>query len=145
MRSDDSRGGRLRRWTPLTLLLPGRYVEYDERWESFDLLEWSRDDYEWTEDPWNGYRDFARTPRETLRSGRGDCEDYALVAISWAIARGRSGVGLGFCWEVPYPWPTHVIAFDDERVYSSGVVSRESVDEWAANSHYDFVLRRRLT
>jgi hypothetical protein len=145
MGPDDSAGTRLRRWTPLTFLLPRRYVEYDERWDAFDLLEWSRNDYEWTEDPWNGYRDFAQSPRETLRRGRGDCEDYALVAVSWAIARGRSGVGLGFCWEFPYPWPRHVVAFDDERVYSSGVVSRESVDEWAADSRYDLVVRRRLT
>lgn len=54
------------------------------------------------------------------------------------------GIGLGFCWERPYPWPTHVIAFDEDRVYSSGTVTHESVDTWVADSKYDFVLRRRV-
>lgn len=144
MGATDSAGIRLQRWTPLTFLVPQRYVDRDDHWEAFDLLEWSREDYEWTQDPWNGYRDFAQPPRETLREGKGDCEDYALVAVSWAVAQGRSGIGLGFCWELPYPWPRHVIAFDDERVYSSGDVSRQSVNAWMTDSRYDYVLRRRV-
>lgn len=145
MSATDSGGIRLQRWTPFVMLVPQRYVDRDEDWEAIDLLEWSQEDYEWTEDPWNGYRDFAQPPRETLREGKGDCEDYALVAASWAVAQGRSGIGLGFCWELPYPWPTHVIAFDDERVYSSGEVFHQSVDAWRADSRYDYILRRRIT
>lgn len=120
-------------------------MEYDQRWGSLDPLGWSRNDYERTEDPWNGDRDFARTPRGTVRTGRGDREDCALVAPSWAVARGRSGVGVGFRWELPFRWPRHVLAVDDERVHSSGVVSRERVDEWAADSRDDVALRRRVT
>lgn len=134
----------LRRWTPLTYLFPGRYVDRDQFWSEFDLEEWSRSAYEWTEDPWNGFRDFARRPAETISRGRGDCEDYALVAVSWAVAQGHEGVGLAFCWKLYYPWPTHVVAYDDERVYSSGSISRTSVDDWVADSAYDFALKRRV-
>ena len=100
--------------------------------------------YEWTADSWNGFRDFAQHPRDCVDSGRGDCEDYALVALASAVARGRPGVGIAFCWELPYPWPTHVIAFDDDFVYSSGDIVETSVDEWVRDSPYTTALRRRL-
>lgn len=135
----------LRRWTPLIIIAPGRYLSADPFWEAFDLEDWSADTYEWTADPWNGFLDLAKRPAETVSAGRGDCEDYALVAASWAIATGHEGVGLGFCWQVPYPWPTHAIAFDAERVYSSGEVFEGSVGEWLEEEPYDRVLRRRVT
>lgn len=135
----------VRRWTPLTFLAPTRYIDEGPFEEEFELRTWARDHYEWTQDPWNGLLDFAERPADTVEVGRGDCEDFALVAISWAVARERSGVGLGFCWESTRPWPTHVIAFDDEYVYSSGSISEESVDEWLDDSKYAYVLRRRVT
>lgn len=125
--------------------MPNRYVDRDDWWRTFNLEEWSRTTYVWTSDSWNGFRDFAQKPRACTESGRGDCEDYALVAISWAVAQGRDGVVIAFCWELPYPWPTHVIAFDDERVYSSGDVDETSVDEWVHDSKYSFAVRRRVT
>jgi hypothetical protein len=133
-----------RRWTPLTFLFPGRFVDRDDRWADFDLLEWSDGEYDWTQDAWNGFRDFAQRPAETVETGRGDCEDYALVALSWAVAADRDGIGLGFCWESGTPWPTHVIAFDEERVYSSGNTPETGVDEWIEDSDYTFALRRRV-
>lgn len=135
----------VRRWTPLTFVAPARYVDRDDWWQSFDLEAWSQSEYVWIQDEWNGYRDFAKYPRECVELGRGDCEDYALVALSWAVAHDRDGIGLGFCWDPPYPWPRHVIAFDEERVYSSGYIHETSVDEWLADSKYSFVLRRRVT
>ncbi|MFC4360590.1 hypothetical protein ACFO0N_21810 [Halobium salinum] len=111
---------RVPRWTPFVFLAPDRYVADGEFWAEFDFRTWSRRGYEWVSDPWNGFRDVAKRPRETLAEGRGDCEDYALVAASWARARGHEGVGLGFCLESPYPWPRHAIAYDDRFVYSSG-------------------------
>lgn len=134
----------LRRWTPLTFLVPGRYVDRDPFWSEFDLPEWSRSAYEWTQDPWNGFRDFARRPVDTVSRGCGDCEDYALVAVSWAVAHGRDGVGLAFCWESTRPWPTHVVAFDDECVYSSGNITETDIDEWVSDSKYTFALKRRV-
>ena len=133
-----------RRWTPFTFLFPGRYVDDDEFWTDFDLVAWSRTTYEWTEDPWNGFRDFARRPRDTVAAGTGDCEDYALVAASWLVAQGRDRVGLAFCWEWPYPWARHVIAFDGERVYSSGTISQGSVEEWVEDSRYAVSVSRRI-
>lgn len=135
---------KFRRWSPLTFVSPARYVDTGEFWSTFDLESWSRSSYTWTQDPWNGYRDFARHPRDTVDRGRGDCEDYALVALSWGFAHDREGLGLGLCWEWPYPWPTHVIAFDDECVYSSGEITTESVDAWADDSRYDFVFERQI-
>ncbi|MUW14405.1 hypothetical protein GJ633_06800 [Halorubrum sp. CBA1125] len=135
----------VRRWTPLTFVAPARYVDRDDWWQSFDLEAWSQSEYVWTQDEWNGYLDLAKYPRECVEMGRGDCEDYALVALSWAVAHDRDGIGLGFCWDPPYPWPRHVIAFDEEYVYSSGNIYEMSVDEWKADSRYSFVLRRRVT
>lgn len=66
------------------------------------------------------------------------------MAVSWAVANSRDGVGLAFCWDPPYPWPRHVIAFDDERVYSPGHTVETDVDEWTDNSKYEFVVRRRI-
>ncbi|OYR50817.1 hypothetical protein [Halorubrum sp. Ea8] len=82
-----------RRWTPFTFVVPARYVDRDDWWEEFDLEAWSRSEYDWTQDAWNALRDFARCPRGCVEAGRGDCEEYALVALSWAIARDREGVG----------------------------------------------------
>jgi hypothetical protein len=134
----------IRRWTPFTYLLPNRYVDHDPFWSEFDIEQWSQSTYEWTEDPWNGFRDFAKRPATTVSQGTGDCEDYALVAASWMVAQEREGAGIAFCWEPPYPWPRHAIAYDDERVYSSGTISNESVEEWVEDSRYAFAIRRRI-
>lgn len=134
----------LPRWTPLVFAAPDRFVEVDDTWAAFPFERWSRRAYEWTSDGWNGFRDVARHPVETTALNRGDCEDYALVAASWARSAGRADVGLGFCWEWPYPWPTHVVAYDDERVYSSGDVTRQSVAEWVRESTYRYCLKRPL-
>ena len=132
------------RWTPLTMLFPERYVDTSEFWAEFDLEEWSASQYDWTRDSWNGFRDFAKRPVETISEDIGDCEDYALVAASWAVAHGRAGVGLGFCWDLPYPWPRHVIAFDDDTVYSSGDIVKESVTQYLDRTEYDYCLRRPI-
>jgi hypothetical protein len=136
---------RLDRWTPLAVLWPERYVSRDlDLWSAFDIEEWSRRGYDWVEDDWNGLLDFAKRPHETLADGAGDCEDYALVAASWALANDRHGVGVAVCWEWPYPWPRHAVAYDDERVYSSGHITRESVEAYAERDGYLFCLRRPL-
>lgn len=134
----------VRRWTPLMFLAPARYVDRGDWWQSFDLEDWSRSEYVWTQDEWNGFRDVAQHPRACVDAGRGDCEDYALVALSWAVANDRDGLGIAFCWDFPYPWPRHVIAFDDECVYSSGEIVETSVREWKADSRYSFTLKRRV-
>lgn len=135
---------RLRRWTPFTYLFPSRYIDTDYEWSDFDLAEWARERYEWTQNPWNGLRDFATAPAETIEQAKGDCEDFALVALSWAVANDRLDIGLAFCWESNRPWPTHVITYDSESVYSSGSIRRTTIDEWLENARYSFALRRRV-
>jgi len=134
----------LGRWSILTMVAPERYVDRDSFWSGFAFERWSHEDYEWTQDPWNGFRDFASRPRETVDREEGDCEDYALVALSWAVATDRQGAGLGFCWEWPYPWPRHVVAFDEERVYSSGHIAERGIEEWVEDSRFGFHVERRV-
>lgn len=135
----------IRQWTPLTFLMPSRYIDRSDFWTEFDIKEWSSKTYKWKQDSWTGYRDFAKRPAETISDGEGDCEDYALVAASWALAQDRQGVGLGFCWKRFDPRPRHAITFDDELVYSSGKITRESVEEYLRRSPYKYCLRRRLS
>lgn len=134
-----------RRWTPLTYLAPARYVDRAPSWADFDLERWADEEYDWVQDRWNGFLDFASRPRATLATGEGDCEDFALVALSWAVATDRDGLGLGFCFEPRNPVPRHVIAYDDDTVYSSGTIVPKTVDEWlAASDRYEHVLKRRV-
>lgn len=135
---------RLTWWTPLTFCFPKRYVDAGSFWRTFDIETWSREFYDWTQDDWHGLKDFARPPRETVDSGRGDCEDYALVAASWAVANERPDVGLAFCIDETVPWPSHVVAYDAQRVYSSGVIHERSLESYLADSAYVRALRRRV-
>lgn len=135
----------IQRWSPLTLVAPTRYIETGSFWEDFDLDTWAREEYDWVQDPWNGFLDIAKPPSVTVRHNEGDCEDFALVALSWAVANDRDGIGLGFCWKTSRPWPTHAIAFDATTVYSSGSITEISLDSWVANSPYRFVVRRRVS
>lgn len=132
----------LSRWTPFVYLFPDRYVDEQYDWESFDLERWSREEYTWEQDYWNGLKDVAQEPRETIETGAGDCEDYALVALSDRVAAGADGTGLGFLFTQEFPPQGHVIAYDEDRIYSSGVIQEASVDEYHARSDYDVLLQR---
>jgi hypothetical protein len=138
-----SLGSLLTRWTPFVVAWPRRYVSRDPLWRSFDFEAWS-DRYAWTEDEWNGWLDVARRPDDTVDAETGDCEDYALVAVSWALARGRTPVGLGFCFPPRSPVPRHVVAYDRDRVYSSGEIREETIDEYLDRTEYAWAIRRRL-
>ena len=135
--------GTVARWTPFVVALPRRYVGRGDRWAAFDLDGWTAE-YEWREDAWNGWVDVARKPDDTVAVETGDCEDYALVAASWALARGRTPVGLGFCFTSWLPVPRHAIAYDRDRVYSSGEMCEESVDDFLDRTEYTWAIRRRL-
>lgn len=136
--------GKLKRWTPLTYLRPAAYISRGPFWETFDLESWSRFRYHWDSDPWNGYKDFAQRPETTVSDGRGDCEDYALVAASWAIAQGRGPVRLGFCWEKGNLHPTHAVCDDGQRIYSSGELYDDRPDEYLEWAPYDHILWRTV-
>lgn len=136
-------GSAVVRWTPLVIAAPRRYLGRGRTWESFDFESWT-ERYEWREDAWNGWFDIARRPDDTVAAETGDCEDYALVAASWALARGRTPVGLGFCFVSWLPVPRHAVAYDRDRVYSSGEVREETVDDFLDRTEYTWALRRRL-
>lgn len=133
------------RWTPFVYLFPGRYVEPGSDWESFDLESWASEFYDWKQDAWNGLRDFAQRPAKTVDKAKGDCEDFALVAASWALSNDHDEVGLAFCLGETWPIPRHVIAYDTERVYSSGSITKESVAEYIDRTKYSRALKRDLT
>lgn len=135
---------KLRQWTPFVYARPNKYADPSAVPDGFDLVEWSDDEFEWRQDRWNGLRDLATPPAETVERGYGDCEDYALVAVSWALANDRDGVGIGFCFPSRSPVPRHVVAYDDERVYSSGQIADESPSEWLDGSRYARMLRRSV-
>jgi hypothetical protein len=128
-------------------LWPHRYIQCSHEWLAFDLFEWSQTEYEYRRDPPGFWNDRAQRPEETVERNDGDCEDYALVAASWACSHGRD-VGLAVTGHSRYgvPVPTHMVAFDDTYVYSSGVIRDQSVPEFVATSEeYDWSLTKRLS
>lgn len=119
-----------------------RYLDTEYDWDSFDLRRWSDEEYTWRQDPWNGMRDFVQPPRETIRTGEGDCDDYALVAASWAAATDRDGLGMAVCGRGP--GLHHMLAFDDEHTYSSGDVEAQTPGEYLDGSRYTWIYTRRV-
>lgn len=150
----------VKRWTPFVHLAPERYIDTEYDWDDFDLEEWSRNEYEWESDPWYGLKDIARPPQETIERGSGDCDCYALVALSDRYAAGADGLGLGWLYRVSDPDPDpdaegmdrvlqqlpqgHAIAYDDERVYSSGHITDESPEAFKERTGYDILIKRSI-
>lgn len=134
---------RLRRWSALVFLFPERYVE-PAGFEDFDLHEWSRETFEWRREGQWPWQDTVQETAETLLSGRGDCDDYALLAASWSLAHGHTGVGLAVMGHYAahvLPRPTHMVAYDAVHVYSSGRIVRGTPQAFVADSdRYDWVV-----
>ncbi|MFC6990094.1 hypothetical protein ACFQJD_17815 [Haloplanus sp. GCM10025708] len=130
------------RFSLLVFFLTRRYLDTAYDWDRFDIEEWSRNRYEWTQDPWNGLNDFVQEPATTIETGTGDCDDYALVAASWATAVGRDGVGLGLCGRGPRI--RHMIAFDADRSYSSGDIYSTGPGAYLDRSEYTWIYTRRI-
>lgn len=109
----------LRRLTIHAFLRPRAFLEKDFKWDDFDIERWSEREYEWEQDPWFGLRDTVSMPSDVIRSGRGDCDDYAFVAASYLDATTDHDIKIvvqtdGRVW--------HMVCYDatEERVYSSG-------------------------
>lgn len=131
----------LHRLTPLVFLWPHPYLD-PHAVRDLDFEAWSQG-FEWQQDDWNGLRDIAQPVADTIESMAGDCEDYALVAASWAATHDHDRVGLACCFEGLRP--RHVIAYDAERTYSNGTITQEGVDEFQERSIYDRVICRRIS
>jgi len=134
------------RFSFLAWLFPNRFVERNDRWHAFSLYDWSGDGYEYQKDSAGLWNDTVKHPADTVATGVGDCEDYALVAASWAASNRREGVGLAVCGHRvgPVPVTDHMIAYDSRRVYSSGYIFDLSVDEYLKSSEYSWCWRRDL-
>lgn len=131
-------------WTPLILACPRWGIDTDYDWRSVDLHAWS-DRYSWEQDAWGGLFDLAADPPKTYHSEAGDCEDFALVCASVLEAHGRPW-GLAGMWSTalrPEGARGHVVAFDEDRVYSSGHIVEEKVQETVERLGYDFHITRR--
>ncbi len=117
----------------------------DPFWAGVEIAEWS-DRYRWEQDDFNGLVDVSQNPFETYGIERGDCVDYATVVVSWAIAHHRPGLGIGICGynSRAVPIPRHVIVYDDDRTYSSGVIRNESPAEYVDRSEYDWIITRSV-
>lgn len=131
-------------WTPLAFLFPDRHMS-DNIWvTSLDFEKWSEEEYQWEQDGWNGFADFLTSPPETIVSGKGDCEDYAFVAASWARSRDKD-VTLTLCFEGYSPVPQHMIAAFDGNVYSSdGIRTDTTIDEYIESSKYSWAINRKV-
>lgn len=131
------------RWTPFVFAAPENYISAHPEILSLDLEEWS-EEFEWEQDGWNGYKDFASKPAETVRTGRGDCEDYALVAASWAYDRGYPMV-LVWLFKGYSPMPRHMVVWFKGNIYSSGnIFEGMSVSDYVEQSEYDWCLEHKI-
>lgn len=130
-------------WTPLVFVYPKRYIDASETIRRLNFERWSKE-FVWEQDEWGGWLDVAQKPQETLHAVRGDCEDYALVAASWAYAR-RRGASIAFCFPKGSPIPRHVVAADNSRVYSNGNIYEDtSLDEYIQQSDYEWYINRKI-
>lgn len=124
-------------------LKPEEYIEYGPTWRLLNIELWSENDYEYTTDKWWGIKDYVRDPYSTLKHGRGDCEDYALVALCWCAAKKRSNnLGVAMCFKSEKLLPQHMVAYDDKRVYSSGDIVQTDLHTWVEQSKYDAAIPR---
>lgn len=125
------------RWTGLAYLYPRAFID-PKAAENLVLRQWS-DSFEWVEDPINGYLDYGKPVSDTIEDRTGDCEDYAFVVASWAVANDIP-VSVGFCLR---RWiPDHVVAFTDQFVYSSGNIIDSSISEYSDEHGYSRILTK---
>lgn len=124
----------LRRLSLWFALFPRRFID-PSGWDEFDLQEWSEDVWEYEPDGPFIWHDTVTPPEDTVVSGRGDCDDYALVAAHWALANERPYVGVATMgpFKMGVPVPRHMVAFDLALTYSSGDVHAMNLTEYVQN------------
>lgn len=130
-------------WAPLLYAAPNRYIDTDYDWPDFDLEHWSTETFTWESDGWMGLRDTVQPPTQTIETGCGDCDDYALVALSY-LAYWDVSCNLAFLYNVGWPPGGHVIAYTQTKTYSSGVIRRERAQDFKARSDYNVMLTRSV-
>lgn len=107
-----------------------------------DLEEFEgRWDYE--KDPWKGRIDVAYNPKSVLESAEGDCDDYARMCSSLLYYHTEKPISL-------YAFPGtddeagHMIAYDGEKIYSSGSVFEKDIEEYFDENGWEYGFRRSI-
>lgn len=134
---------KLRNFTPFVILWPRKYLGSEEQFKDIDIEQWSRE-YSWESDEWNGFKDFTQAPSITYEEKHGDCEDYAMVVLSWLKANDRDAHML-VLWQKGDIAASHVAVYDGRDVYSSGSIFRDcTVHDYVERSKYSHVLNRKV-
>lgn len=133
------------RLTLFYFLSPRLYIDDDFNWTDFDMRRWSEQEYDWQQDDWNGLKDTVQRPTDTLRTGRGDCDDYSLVALSWLDSTTDHRLYLSILYSLSHR-QGHMVTYDatDETVYSSGEVLDMTLDEYELQSPYSWRMDRKI-
>ena len=125
--------------TALFLAVPGRYLEPVPEFDPDGFAKRWR----YQGDPLWGLWDVARNPHDLIEQAQGDCVDYARLAASWLYFHTDRPIALYVMGRVHNP-PGHLVAYDGERVYSTGRVHDESLHTYAARTNRVVVLRRGI-
>lgn len=133
-------------WGPFLFLFPQSYIN-PQRTTDIVLPRWSVDDYTYNSDEgWWLFGDWIQTPNDTIERGTGDCEDYAIIAASWAIENNVGNPRLAWLWEGWWPpYPKHVVAYTDDIVFTSGdILDNTTIDEYVEQTDYTHYVSRSL-
>jgi len=127
---------RLRRRSMKLLLRPGEFVETDKIPDGFDLDEWRQDFF------WIAERKISAVKPipMTLEQKRGDCEDFAAVAVNSMLKDEFENVSFDYYWREGNVLPVHVTASgtkDGQTVlYSNGDKWLFGPERWAKETGY---------
>lgn len=127
--------------TVLFLLRPEKHLEPVP--EDFNIEMFNGMAYEWEPDPAFGLWDTAQTPTETIEKGTGDCDDYARLVASYLYYQTSLPVEIYALGRVGWP-PGHIIVSDGVRIFSSGEITRESVEEFKERKGYTASFRSKV-
>lgn len=132
---------KIKRATILFFLFPSLFTEEKSKWADFNLANWSREQYQWKQDPWNGFLDYVSKPQNVIDGGGGDCDDYALLASSCLKSR-HEEVQIAFCWN--WKFNMHMVAFTEQEVYSSGSIIQKQIGDYISESEYTNYITREI-
>lgn len=127
---------RFRRRSMKLLLRPQEFVETDKIPDGFDLDEWRQDFF------WIAERKISAVKPipMTLDEQRGDCEDFAAVAVNSMLRDGFENVSFDYYWRRGNVLPVHVTASgvqDGQNIlYSNGDKWLFAPEDWADETGY---------
>ena len=105
-----------------------------------DLEEYN-EQYEWKQDPLNGLIDHAQKPSTTIKKSSGDCVDYSFLVLS--TKKEEEDIYLVTCLN-KFFFPRHMVVWDGEKVYSSGVIHNKTLEQYIEDSEYKYSVKRRV-